>query len=249
MTNNRPKRRISDLLTFELDEPILVQIVRIVDSIHRIDSDQTIIVSRDLKSLRPQSKELEFSQGLYKASTHPEEPCRIYVSPNAANPSLVFLHELGHFIDHQCLGNPGKYASSLHPSLKTWWDRVRQSSAYRHLLSNLKNLEESIQDIGRDNENLNLEDINAEEVLDELLAQLKTLVYVEGRLRYYLKRPEFFARSYAQYISAKSNKPDLIRKPPTDMDGIYVTEWHGQDFEPIAKAIDDLFVVKEWVNE
>jgi hypothetical protein len=72
--------------------------------------------------------------------------------------------------------------------------------------------------------------------------------------KYYLSKHEQWARSYAQYIATKSEDKKLIAQ----LDNIRNNErynemyrnsqWQDDDFLPIMKAIDDLFITLGWIN-
>ena len=47
-------------------------------------------------------------------------PQRIIVDPAVRRPGLAILHEIGHFLDAQTLGERGEFASASHPNLAGW---------------------------------------------------------------------------------------------------------------------------------
>lgn len=65
------------------------------------------------------------------------------------------------------------------------------------------------------------------------------------RLRYYLREREIWARSYAQWVAARSGQADMIQavnRILTEGNAIYrQTQWSAGDFAAIASAIDRLF--------
>ena len=57
----------------------------------------------------------------------------IGISPAGPNPELTLLHEIGHFLDHQSLGNRGGFASIRHPLLVDWRLAVDATETVRRL--------------------------------------------------------------------------------------------------------------------
>lgn len=70
-------------------------------------------------------------------------------------------------------------------------------------------------------------------------------------VRYLRDAPEGFARSYTQYVATRSNNTkmldDLYKHAGKDVD--YPTQWTAKEFEPIAKAFDELFEKIGWVEK
>lgn len=69
--------------------------------------------------------------------------------------------------------------------------------------------------------------------------------------KYALKKNELWARSYAQWIAVRSGDKKMLEtltKIKTDAarEGYRMSQWGAAEFEPIAKAIDDLFAMLGW---
>ena len=57
----------------------------------------------------------------------------IALRPDAEQPRLNLLHEVGHFLDHQTMGQTGAFASIADPALAEWRETVATSDAIRTL--------------------------------------------------------------------------------------------------------------------
>jgi SPP1 gp7 family putative phage head morphogenesis protein len=85
------------------------------------DREQRSMITRSLEAINvvhddgvlPQipidSKAVRGALGSYLYS--PNGPVRIGIKKTAPQPHLTTLHEIGHFLDHQAIGQPGKFAS------------------------------------------------------------------------------------------------------------------------------------------
>ena len=71
-----------------------------------------------------------------------------------------------------------------------------------------------------------------------------------ARVSYLLDYNEMWARSYAQYIALRSEKPLLLRQlSPVSALPVslhQLLQWESDDFVPILDAIDALFRRKGW---
>lgn len=127
---------------------------------------------------------------------------------------FTLAHELGHFLDHQALGIRGTFASASHPDLDGWRTAVMASQAV------LRWTQERAAAIAAG-------DRTTRDFLDYLLSP-----------------HELFARSYAQYITARSGSSMLAGQlAHPSMAGLH---WSAGDFDAIARAIDALLVRKGW---
>jgi len=57
----------------------------------------------------------------------------INVSTTSGHPPLTLAHEIGHFIDHQALGDIGLFASKDSPMLEGWRNAIAVSAATKAL--------------------------------------------------------------------------------------------------------------------
>ena len=154
--------------------------------------------------------------------TAEEIPEGIAIAPDARHPILAFIHEVAHYLDHQVLGEPGQFASAHHDGLQPWREAIATSQAYVNLTDSLKN--------------------SAFVCTDELASQ---------RVKYMLEWEELWARSYVQFVVAKSRMwtlkeelGDMRRMEPKDLRGI----WLDDDFWLIAEQVQNLFVSKRWMK-
>ncbi len=60
-------------------------------------------------------------------------PADIGASRNGDHPELTLAHEIGHYLDHQLLDHPGRYASQTSVKLDAWRQATRNSEAVRSL--------------------------------------------------------------------------------------------------------------------
>ena len=153
------------------------------------------------------------------------------------HPLMTLAHEIGHFLDHQSLGDKGRFAT-----------HGATSATSQKLAPLLKVLRESA----------------AVKRLDEL-QYLKTVpvrrgakagtVEVERKyVSYLLRSEEMFARAYAQWVTLRSGNPaivkqlDTMRGKITSAETIYPHQWSDDDFAPVALAIDALFRLMKWMK-
>lgn len=138
----------------------------------------------------------------------------------------TIAHEVGHFLDHQGLLVPGKFASHDAGSgpgygvLKQWNSAVKNSKYFK-------------------------ENFGSAPIVDPSQGG----AWKMAKYRAYLGQShELFARSYAQYIALRSgNKTmmDAINLNLSKNTGIK-TNWDWDDFEPIAQALDEAFASLGW---
>jgi SPP1 gp7 family putative phage head morphogenesis protein len=138
----------------------------------------------------------------------------IKVSSSSVNPGLTAIHEIGHFIDHQTLnGIKGYHASPSDPLFEAWRIAVDNSKASANIV---------------------------------LTRGAATSSAMRNGCDCYLSKHEQWARSYAQYIAKRSGDQTLIQQVAAIRDSAITgpykySQWADDDFEPIAKAIDDIF--------
>lgn len=79
--------------------------------------------------------------------------------------------------------------------------------------------------------------------------------YNQSHIEYLLRPREIWARSYAQYITERSEDPILIEQLTAILNtnkgarSPYPYQWPKSEFEPIAQSIDQLFLKLGWLNE
>lgn len=146
---------------------------------------------------------------------------------------LATVHEIGHFLDYSGLGNSGEWASEADGVLDRWRAAVKESRSIQRLRPLLE--------AGVDQ-------------AAETLTGGTVVEYEVNRayLRYMLQPRELWARSYAQFITAKSGDPilrrqmDDLRNQPTNK-FYYGEQWEDEDFLPILASIEAIFHDLGWM--
>jgi hypothetical protein len=144
---------------------------------------------------------------------------------------LTFIHELGHFLDHQGLGAPGRYASE-DGRLPEILGAIRRTDAIR--LLEIRSGQDSV-------------------LIDGARGRRYRFPIQRRQVAYLLEPKETFARAYAQYIALRTRDPILLAeldslRQATISQRVYHTHWTEEDFEPVAGAIERLFVQRGWMK-
>lgn len=152
-------------------------------------------------------------------------PIDIKLSSVGDHKELTLAHELGHFLDHQGMGTVGQHASKSNRIFDKWRESVAKSDA-----------------------------INSVIKLFDGPAEINGYRIQKKYASYLLQTHEIWARSYAQYIAVRSGDKLMLEQLKT-MQAVkqhasvyYASQWDDDDFEPIAKAIDELFEELGWLN-
>lgn len=167
------------------------------------------------------------------SSTYGGKPVEIKISIKGDHPETTILHEIGHFLDHQALGNKGIFVSEGSSDLvKGWQKAVQESSAFKKLAAMLSD------------PSLFTKEVTVSDGFSYKVAP------DTRHLRYLYRGREAFARSYAQYIATKSNDPLLKSQIAIEAaDEMYgARQWADDDFKPIAKAFDEMFKKLGWIK-
>lgn len=73
----------------------------------------------------------------------------------------------------------------------------------------------------------------------------RTIPAAQRELNYLLEPTELFARAFAQWAVTKHGSPEakahLAKRPTSDQFGLLPTQWHKDEFKPIAREFDKLF--------
>lgn len=167
--------------------------------------------------------------GGYRFSNRDGTPLRLELSQHSDHPHLTTAHEIGHFLDHQALGERGRYASES-GSLEDLMSIIGQSAAIKALRSR----------VGRQSARVRMPD-----------GSLRQHRVLPRYVNYLLRPSEMFARAYAQYIAAKSGNAVLTQQVDdarrTLLSGkVYHSQWDGDDFTAIGEAFDRLLRRKRW---
>ncbi|MGH2558469.1 MAG: hypothetical protein ACRDJH_05340 [Thermomicrobiales bacterium] len=167
----------------------------------------------------------------YRSQVNRGRALGIGIDPFEPRPELSIVHEIGHFLDHQAIGNRGGFASSRHRSLDAWRQVVGSTSQIR-----------TLRILAR----------ASGEVFAGLLGRApgpEDRERIESLLRY----TEVWARSYAQYVVSQSASLLLIGQLAEERAEANPIQslgfWDDHEFQPIRSAIDDLFRQKGWIDE
>lgn len=145
------------------------------------------------------------------------------VSTAGPTPALTTVHEVGHWLDHQAIGQAGAFATenALNGLLAPWWKATQASSTYRTL-----------------------------QQLDVAAYPAASRAAIRRYRDYLLNPSETFARAYAQYVATRSGDRRLLDElgyllEVQARDGV-PRQWVGDDFEAVAAAFDDLMRRLGW---
>lgn len=164
--------------------------------------------------------------GEYEFFPYNNSASRIALSKWGDHKEHTLAHEIGHFLDHQGLA-PGKGFASNNPAdkrLEPWRKAMRASESVRALRK-----------------------------LQTGPATVDGIPVQKNYLDYLLDTREIWARSYAQWITQRSGDQVLADQLGDILDRqraaklAYPSQWEPEDFEPIARAIDDLFRDIGWL--
>lgn len=156
-------------------------------------------------------------------------PDHIAVNGKGDHHELTLAHEIGHFLDHQGIAAPKRFASVGSDVMRDWRDTIMQSEAVQDLEAKLARP-----------------------------SDFETEVTYDGRtftaspsvpfIRYLLDEKELWARSYAQYIATRSGNEAMLEQVETQRQAkLYESrQWSDEDFEPVAESIDRLFERLGW---
>jgi SPP1 gp7 family putative phage head morphogenesis protein len=141
----------------------------------------------------------------------------VVVTQVSVHPRLTFAHEVGHFLDHRGWGGAGMSSESA-PAAEAWRQAVLNSPEFQRL--------QEIRAQSSDSNQLRLS-------------------------RYYTTLKEAWARSYAQWVATRSGDAKMIKeliniKADAGNEAYRMSQWGTVEFEPIGKAIDDLFAMLGW---
>jgi hypothetical protein len=152
----------------------------------------------------------------------PAGPISIAINPLVDHVELAVVHEVGHFLDLEGFGQPGAFSSLSDAELQPWRVAVRATHRYQELA----------------------------EVIAEAIAAMPERTDV---IREPLLVEELWARWYAQYVALRSGNRSLLDaieafRGGNRAEGLVsrLLHWHGDDFDPVADAIEALFQEFGW---
>jgi hypothetical protein len=156
-------------------------------------------------------------------------PVRINISRHGDHREFTGLHEIGHFLDQQGIGSR-QFASESDPRMEAFRRAAAESKA-------IKSLEELK---GKRRVDVNYNGQSLSYTLDQKY------------LSYLLRKREIWARAYSQYIARKTGNAQALSQlnKLRERSGqvYYAKQWEDDDFEPIAKAIDELLKSLGWMK-
>jgi hypothetical protein len=170
---------------------------------------------------------------------------RIVVADTAITPSLITLHEIGHWLDWSALeialGKPIQGSSNgheFHVAIGDFWDAIENTQNVK-LLREIKRTKKvkSFELVSNDGA-IATGDKHAETKADNEIVS------------YLLRREELWARAYAQYVAIKSDREDVKQELISRQQKMshYPDQWSDEDFAPVADAIDNLFKTMGWIE-
>ena len=167
----------------------------------------------------------------YRRTEISNQPVDILVSSSGQTHELNLAHEVGHWLDHQTLGDRGSFASEKHPDLTSWRQAIENSSPVKALRETLKR-GTLLTQAGKKTVEIKLS--GAE------LSQIRN---------YFLAPRELFARSYAQFIAEKSGNA-LMQSQTRLYTGPEQRwqQWLTEDFSEIKTELEKLFQKKGWMK-
>lgn len=163
-------------------------------------------------------------------STPTGKPAKITLKKSAGNPQASIVHEMGHMLDLQAIGGPGKFNSNVKGS------PVSKILAAAEKTDKVKGLRKLLEDgfFMKDGETIPLswEMVN--------------------HVKYLLDPRELWARSYTQFVGKRSGSVAM----KTAMEDImelqkripHKYQWEGADFDILEKAIEEMMVDIGWIS-
>lgn len=218
-----PVSTAPDLQTGPYSEP-LTSALTAIDAVHKDGKLPIIPIKR-----------LALSRGMHGRFQHVVggQPIQIAVHYASSHAELTTVHEVGHFLDYAGFGISGEFSSVAGAVLDGWRSAVRNSSAVQRLGDLWRLPANAVQETQADG---NVVEYKIEKQ------------YIE----YLLQNEELWARSYAQFITAKSAHPELQEqlsrlrdRPPHSL--YYWEQWDDEDFLPISAEIEAVFRQLGWM--
>jgi len=204
---------VSAALTFPVG-PLAARVrhvVAVIDGVHRVGSLPLIPIDHRV--------EVPGADGQYRFNRRNGRARGIGIGRNAPSPEFVLLHEIGHFLDHQALGNRGGFASTRHPDLDDWRQAITESPTYEALSRGRRLLafgDPSINDF--------------QYLLD----------YTELWARSYAQ--------YVALESQDPTLLRQLAAPPLGAVPYLWARWRDDDFDPVRAAIHALLRTKGWLR-
>ncbi len=175
-------------------------------------------------NLKPVAVEMNpFVQGAVFDTYTGTGPYTIYLNPHGSHVELSLVHEVGHFLEWQCIPKSGFGQRSFKsdPLFAAWLQAVRESQNVNRLLD--------------------LRDAESQESS------------VQKTANYLLDEQELWARSYSQYVAVKMLSPVLMQQTAAENKVItgkiqFKPYWDAADFHAVRSEIDKVFQALGWVK-
>ncbi len=166
--------------------------------------------------------------GAYYYRKFTGEPSHISIRAGGDHKELTLLHEVGHFIDHKAA--PGKgFSSTYHDLFRGWRNAVDNTAEMQHLRALLQGPS-----------TLKLAD--------------GTVHYVDkAYVKYLLSYEEAWARSYAQWITARAGDAvieEQLQEILANQESAlisYPTQWDPEGFSKVAEEIENIMRKMKWL--
>jgi hypothetical protein len=214
---------ISRFLSTKIDAAgrIAEKALSIIDSVHGSQRLPRIPVDSEGTLYRPAGY----------TRTQSGKAVSINISPKSQFPLVDFTQEVGHFLDHQAIGEKGTFASAHDPALGRWREMVQDTEPVKRL----------IQLAGQERAKVVFPDGSA--------GFLKVdRVYV----RYLLEPHEIFSRCYGQFIAEKSRNAAMLKEIAT-LRSVrkgtvhYPVNWSEGEFSAILDEIERIIMKLGWI--
>lgn len=157
---------------------------------------------------------------------------------DASHPRMTAVHEIGHALDHQVLGDDrNKFASKQDSEVKPVLEAAQETEAVKKLLDMRTNPDKY------------------ETTWKGPISGIEHRYPPDQKhLKYLVSPQEVFARAYAQYIAEKSDDPKMnkeLKQSIAENSALhsYPTQWGEEDFSAIRDALDKMFKKKGWLKE
>lgn len=162
-----------------------------------------------------------------------KRPLKITISKRGNRKEFALAHEIGHFIDLAGSGNTTVYSSEDEDAFAGWRKAVHASSAFK-----------------------TLEDLKGKTYVDVVGGDGSTIRFPVSRryLLYLTSDRELWARTYAQYVATKGGNKKLQTQLKRLLDEEtkevvkIPTQWSEEEFEPIAREIENAFRRIGWIQ-
>lgn len=174
------------------------------------------------------------ADGAYVRRKDPNDPAlstRVAIYANPAMPSgiprHVLIHEMGHYLHHVAIGDPGKMDVS--GDMTGVFEAIGRS---QRILQMKADLAAKRHKLSRQKSNL----------LPTLDNEIKFLEYLTNDR-------EMWARAYAQFVTIRSGDPVLMRdlKSLQSANRLGAIQWLDDDFKEIETEIEKMFQALGWI--